>query len=203
MKTTPIWIAMALVAATALGVSGQGTKANVKPPAAAAKPSAVSFIRTPIGSSEMTVEMPGKASKITVPLEERIRTSYDILETVGLSGEDLACFASYAVSRGNKPISLDGAARGALDRVKGQAQADDYKESVVNAAIVGLPGRRIGCSFTAGERKMFLAGIIFTDRTRMWQVICTGVLNTSNTNTANRVLASVKRNSGGESALNR
>jgi len=110
-----------------------------------------------------------------------------------VSTESFASFASYAVSRGQQAISLDGAARGALDRVKNQAASKDYKETITTSTVVGLPARKIQCSFTSGEKKLFLAGLIFTDRTRMWQVICTGEATTANTNLSNKVLASIKR----------
>ncbi len=185
-------LALGLTAAVCAAWGGQTAKVAPKAPTAK-PPTQTSFIRTPIGSSEMTIELPGKANKITVPLSEEIRTSYDILETIGVTTSELATFASYAVSRGSKPISLDGAARGALDRVKAQAQAQDYRETIVNATVVGLPGRRIGCTFTAGGKKMFLSGLIFTDRTRMWQAIATGVSSPTNTNISLKVLASIKR----------
>jgi hypothetical protein len=201
MKFVAIGTVLLLTASVTVGFGSQATKSNAKSPATA-RPTQISYIRTPIGSSEMTVELPGKAAKINVPLEEKIRASYDILETIGVSTAELATFASYAVSRGSKPISLDGAARGALDRVKSQAQAEDYRETIANATVVGLPGRRIGCTFTAGGKKMFLSGLIFTDRTRMWQVIATGLVTPANTSVSLKVLSSVKRSSpGGGSGL--
>src|SRR5688572_24359506 len=153
-----------------------------------------SWTRTPIGSSEMTVEFPGKPKTVSVPLSGPVRAQYDVLQTISWSSTDFAVFASYAASNANKPISLDGAARGALDNVRGQAAAADYAEKITNATIAGLPGRRIQCSFTNGTKKFFLSGVIFTDRTRMWKVICTGNTSTANTNLTNRVLASIKKN---------
>ena len=107
----------------------------------------------------------------------------------GEGDETATCLAAKAQA----PISLDGAARGALDRVKGQAASTDYKESITNVTVVGLPGRKIQCSFTNGGDKLFLVGVIFTDRTRMWQVIWTGEVSPLNTSLASHVIASVKR----------
>lgn len=157
-----------------------------------------SWTRTPIGSSEMTVEFPGKATPVAVPLSGPVRAQYDVLQTISWTSADFAVFASYSATKANKPISLDGAARGALDNVKNQAAAADYKESITNATIVGLPGRRIQCSFTSGDKKFFLSGVIFSDRTRMWQVICTGSSSTANTNLTSKVLASVKKSANGQ-----
>lgn len=167
---------------------GTGTKA-ANPP----RTVQYSWTRTPIGSSEMTVEFPGKAKTVAVPLSGPVRAQYDVLQTISWSSADFAVFASYAAAKANKPISLDGAARGALDNVRGQAAAPDYAEKITNATIVGLPGRRIQCSFTNGTKKFFLSGVIFTDRTRMWQVICTGNTSLANTNLTNRILSSIKK----------
>ena len=166
-----------------------GAKSSTAPP----RTVQYSWTRTPIGSSEMTVEFPGKAKTVAVPLSGPVRAQYDVLQTISWSSTDFAVFASYAAAKANKPISLDGAARGALDNVRGQAAAPDYAEKITNATIVGLPGRRIQCSFTNGTKKFFLSGVIFTDRTRMWQVICTGNTSLANTNLTNRILASIKK----------
>ncbi|HRK20422.1 MAG TPA: hypothetical protein PLX06_01350 [Fimbriimonadaceae bacterium] len=160
-----------------------------------AQPRSISWVRTAIGTSEMTVELPGTSRP--VPMEQRVRSNYDILQTQGVSNEDFAAFASYAVSREQQPINLDVAARGALDRIKNQPNVKDFKETITTVTVVGLPGRKIQCSFSNEDQKLFLAGLIFTDRTRMWQVICTGQANTSNTNNSNKVLASIKRASEG------
>lgn len=184
------------VAALVLGgtfASGQGTKAKSPSPPRAEQ---AKWIRTPIGSSEMTVELPGSSKATPVQLEQKVRASYDILETVSYSGEGFAAFASYAVLKASTPISLDGAARGALDRVKGQAAAADYKETITPTTVAGLPGRKIQCSFTNAGKKLFLTGVLFSDRTRMWQVICTGEASAANSAMATRVVGSVKRTSG-------
>jgi hypothetical protein len=173
----------------------KGAKADNRAPS---KP-APKWVRENIGSSEMTVELPGAPKATAVPLDRGVRASYDVLETISFSSEEFAAFASYAVTKAQSPISLDGAARGALDNVKGQADAPDYKETITSTTVLGLPARKIQCSFTAGtekaKRKFFLSGVIFTDRSRMWQVICTGSDSPANLALANKVIASIKRSS--------
>ena len=187
-----IFAAILIVAATATATFQAKTKG---PAGSAPKPPQGQWVRAPIGPSEMTAEFPGKPEKVPVALPGEIRAKYDILETVSYTppNQTFAVFASYAVSKAQAPISLDGAARGALDRVKGQAASTDYKESITNVTVVGLPGRKIQCSFTNGGDKLFLVGVIFTDRTRMWQVIWTGEVSPLNTSLASHVIASVKR----------
>jgi hypothetical protein len=193
-------------AMVASGFQGKG-----KAPTPVPRQPAVPWARTNIGSSEMTVEFPGPAKATPVVLPTEVKRNYDILETISYSKQDFAAFGSYAVLKAQKPVSLDGAARGALDRVKGQAAAPDYKESITNTTVVGLPGRKIQCSFTVSDqdpenpqrtrtKKLFLLGVIFTDRTRMWQVICTGEVSPTNTALSSRVVASVKRSTPGTGA---
>lgn len=181
MATSIIAAAFA-VGAVALFTQTAAQKEAVRPPV---------WARTAIGSSEMTVELPG--SSRPVPMEQKVRSAYDILQTQGVSTQVFAAFASYAVSRGQQPIDLNVAARGALDRIKNQSNVKDFKETITNVTVVGLPARKIQCSFTSDDKKLFLAGLIFTDRTRMWQVICTGEASAANTAMSNKVLSSIKR----------
>jgi hypothetical protein len=117
---------LTIAAACAIAGSSWGFQSNARS-AKAPGAKAPTWARAPIGSSEMTAEFPGAVKPTAVPLEGQVRASYDILETLSFASETFAAFASYAVTKANKPISLDGAARGALDRVKGQADAPDYK----------------------------------------------------------------------------
>src|SRR6185503_5900547 len=68
-----------------------GTKAGSTP-----RTVQYSWTRTPIGSSEMTVEFPGKAKTVAVPLSGPVRAQYDVLQTISWSSTDFAVFASYA-----------------------------------------------------------------------------------------------------------
>lgn len=194
-KTALITLALAAIAASAL--AWQNSKTVQAPRTQANRTAQVEWIRTDIGSSEMSVELPGKATKQAVPLSEDIRKRYDVLETMGYKSDSLAAFVSYAVSREQK-ISLDNAARGALDRIKENA-GEDYKETISSVQVAGIPARKLQCSFSAGDKKMALAGLIFADRNRMWQVICTYDANATNVAIANRILASIKKNPAGSS----